>query len=56
MVGPDVTQIIAQDIADAGALNVTATPEYFVNGKPLPSFGYEQLERLVGEALRAAGR
>jgi protein-disulfide isomerase len=56
MVAPDVTQLIAQDIADAGALNVTMTPEYFVNGKPMPSFGYEQLKQLVDEALMATSR
>jgi protein-disulfide isomerase len=32
-------------------MNVTMTPEYFVNGKPMPSFGYEQLKQLVDEAL-----
>lgn len=46
---------IAQDLADAKALNVTMTPEYFVNGKPLPSFGFEQLRTLVEEALLATG-
>jgi protein-disulfide isomerase len=51
MAGPDVAQIIEQDLADANALNVTMTPEFFVNGKPMPSFGYEQLKQLVDEAL-----
>jgi len=32
------------------------TPEFFVNGKPLPSFGYEQLRNLVNDALAAAYR
>ncbi len=56
MVAADVNQNIAQDVADAAALNVTMTPEYFVNGKPLPSFGYEQLKQLVDEALLATAR
>lgn len=56
MVAEDVVQNIAQDVADAASLNVTMTPEYFVNGKPLPSFGYEQLQQLVDEALATAGR
>ena len=42
----------AQDLADAQALKVLKTPEYFVNGKPLPSFGLEQLQALVDAALR----
>lgn len=54
MAGADVMQIIEQDIADAATLNVTATPEYFVNGEPLPSFGWVQLQTLVDEALADA--
>lgn len=56
MTDPEVARIIRQDVADANTLNVTATPEYFVNGKPMPSFGYEQLLQLVTEALEQAGR
>jgi hypothetical protein len=33
---------------------VTATPEYFVNGRPLPSFGEQQLMTLIGEELQKA--
>jgi len=51
---PEITALIEQDLADAKALNVTMTPEYFVNGKPLPSFGYEQLKTLVDSALGEA--
>ena len=52
----DIAQNLAQDIADAKALHVTQTPEFFVNGKPMPSFGYEQLAKLVDDALAAAYR
>ena len=48
---PDVASTIARDLLDAKTLNVTMTPEYFVNGKPLPSFGFAQLKALVDEAL-----
>lgn len=54
MNSPEVARIIEQDVADAKALNVTATPEYFVNGKGMPSFGYEQLKTLVDDALAGA--
>lgn len=54
MAAPEIAALIAQDIEDAQTLNVTRTPEYFVNGKPLPSFGYEQLKSLVDDALNAA--
>ena len=49
MQSPDIARAIAQDVADARTLNVTNTPEYFVNGRPLPSFGFEQLRTLVDE-------
>jgi protein-disulfide isomerase len=56
MVAPDIAQNLAQDLADAKALNVTQTPEFFVNGKPMPSFGYDQLTALVDDALETAYR
>ena len=54
MNAPDIARNLAQDIADAKALNVSKTPEFFVNGKPMPSFGYEQLTALVRDALAKA--
>ena len=48
--------MIAQDLDDAKVLNVTMTPEYFVNGKPLPSFGFQQLKTLVDDAVAASRR
>jgi protein-disulfide isomerase len=56
MASPGVAQVIAQDLADGRALDVTMTPEFFVNGRPLPSFGYEQLRTLVEAALAASPR
>lgn len=56
MLAPEIASVIKQDIEDARALNVTKTPEFFVNGKPLPSFGYEPLKRLVDDALVSARR
>ena len=50
----EIEKNLAQDIADGRALNVRATPEFFVNGKPMPSFSYEQLTALVEEALALA--
>jgi len=54
MNSPEITRIIQQDIQDSQTLNVRATPEFFVNGKPMPSFGYEQLSQLVKEAVAEA--
>jgi protein-disulfide isomerase len=54
MNAPEVLQRMEQDRNDAVALKVTATPEYFVNGRPMPSFGEQQLRMLVSEALQSA--
>ena len=54
MNAPEVAARMKQDMDDAKALGVTKTPEYFVNGRPLPSFGYEQLATLVKEELARA--
>jgi len=51
MESPEIAALIAQDVEDARVLNVTATPEFFVNGMPMPSFGFEQLKQLVEDAL-----
>lgn len=48
---PEVSRAIQQDVQDGQSLNVQATPEFFVNGQPLPSFGYEQLARLVKDTV-----
>jgi protein-disulfide isomerase len=47
----EVLRLIEQDKQDAIVLKVSATPEYFVNGRPLPSFGQQQLANLVREEL-----
>lgn len=51
LTAPDLQQQIAQDMADANTLGVAKTPEYFVNGKPLPEFGFAQLQGLVASEL-----
>ena len=51
MDAPEIAAILAQDIADGVAVKVAATPEFFVNGRPLPSFGWEPLKKLVDDAL-----
>jgi protein-disulfide isomerase len=49
-----VAEVVQQDLRDLQALGVRATPEFFVNGKPLPSFGFRQLAELVEEAVKEA--
>lgn len=47
----EVMQRIEQDKKDSIFLKVRATPEYYVNGRPLPSFGRQQLADLIREEL-----
>ena len=51
MNSPEVQQRMDKDFQDSKVLKVVATPEYFVNGRPLPSFGQQQLLDLVREEL-----
>jgi protein-disulfide isomerase len=48
---PAIIKIVDRDIADSKVLQVTKTPGYFVNGKPLQNFGYQQLAELVQAEL-----
>ncbi|MDX8383445.1 MAG: thioredoxin domain-containing protein [Ghiorsea sp.] len=50
---PAIDKIIAIDLADAKLLGANKTPTFFVNGKPLPSFGFQQLQTLVEEEIAA---
>ncbi len=50
----DVERNVKQDRADANALKVEKTPEYFVNGRRMETFGYEPLRKLVQDELAAS--
>lgn len=54
MNSPEIARRMDKDAADARALNVTKTPEYFANGQPMPRFGLEELQDLVRKELRKA--
>ncbi len=56
MSAPDISALIAQDSEDIRTLNVTKTPAFFVNGKPLTNFGYEPLKKLVDDELKEQQR
>jgi protein-disulfide isomerase len=56
MQSPEIAALIKQELADADTLQVMKTPEFFVNGRPLPSFGFEQLKNLVEEEVAKAYR
>ncbi len=56
MASPAITQQIAQDMADVHKLNISKTPEFLVNGKPMPSFGFDQLKALIDQELASEYR
>ena len=56
MTAPEIQQAVAQDLQDANTLGVSQTPEYFVNGRPLPAFGFEQLQQLVAQEVSKVQR
>lgn len=47
-----ISDRIRQDMSDARRLKVSKTPSYFVNGKPLLQFGYQELQNLVDSAIQ----
>ena len=49
-----VDNILQAEADDLVALKVDRTPTFFVNGKPLPSFGPQELVNLVASEVRAS--
>ena len=49
----EIARRVKQDMLDAKQLNVSKTPGFFVNGKPLVHFGYKQLQQLVESEIAA---
>lgn len=50
---PHIVGVLNQDAADIKSFGVKGTPTFFVNGKPLPSFGEDQLRDLVKSEVEA---
>ena len=53
MQSAEIARRVKQDMLDAKQLNVNKTPGFFVNGKPLVHFGYQQLQQLVESEIAA---
>lgn len=51
MMAPETTGVINQDKADLVIVGVQKTPTFFVNGRPMPSFGEQQLRDLVADEV-----
>lgn len=48
---PAITRVLEVDLADVKANAIQRTPTFFVNGKPLTSFGPQQLYELVRQEV-----
>lgn len=55
LMAPQTTGVINQDKADLVIVGVKQTPTFFVNGRPMPSFGERQLRDLVADEVRLVG-
>ncbi|MBI1495439.1 DsbA family protein [Halocynthiibacter styelae] len=57
MLAPAVLAVVNQDSADVETMGVRQTPTFYVNGKPLETFGDAELRALVAQevALAQAG-
>lgn len=51
----EISRRINQDQDDASRLKVDTTPTFYVNGHPLPGFGFSVLRQTVDAALKMAG-
>ncbi len=51
---PGTDHVLQTEADDLAALKVERTPTFFVNGKPLPIFGAQQLVDLVASEVQAA--
>lgn len=54
MSAPEVQKLMEQDMADAKALKVAQTPDFYVNGKHLNPFGLDELRNLVRSEVKTA--
>ena len=52
MHNPEIEAMIEKEIKDGQELGVRATPSFFVNGKPLETFGIEPLRELIRQNLQ----
>jgi protein-disulfide isomerase len=52
MHNPEIEAMIEREITDGRELGVRATPSFFVNGKPLETFGIEPLRELIRQNLK----
>ncbi len=53
MGSPEITRRLALDMEAAKKMPISGTPEFFVNGRPLPTPGAKALDALIREEVAA---
>lgn len=48
---PEYAKIVEQDLADAKTLKVAQTPTFYINGKPLAQYSFEQLKKQISDEI-----
>jgi len=48
-----IKKIVEDDLADGQAVDIQATPTFYVNGVKAEAFDYDTLKRLIDEALKS---
>lgn len=56
MENPAFAQVIEQDMADVKALKLQQTPSFFINGKPLAKYSFEDLRSRIAAEVAAQYR
>jgi protein-disulfide isomerase len=51
---PEPDEVLRKDVADLKTIKVSRTPTFFVNDKPLPSFGQNELVAFVEAEVQAS--
>ena len=52
MTSEKIDQALRRDMGDLATLQISKTPTFFVNGKPMPTFSYEALQQLVSDEMK----
>jgi len=53
---PEIARILEQDMTDAKALKLMQTPTFYINGKPLAKYSFDELKSHVGAEVASQYR
>lgn len=53
---PEISRVLEQDMADAKSLKLMQTPTFYINGRPLAKYSFEELKAQVAAEVAAQYR